>query len=396
MIIKGTSRSGPAGLAKHLGNAETNERIELLETRGTIAEDLRGALIEMDTYAMGTRCQKPLYHAAISPEPPHRLSAEQRNQAVDALERKMGFDGHARVVVLHEKEGREHLHVVWTRIDIHHMRAVSDSHNFRKHEQVSRALEAEWGHARIQGAHHERSGVERPDRTPSRAELRQEDRTGIKGKDVKAEVSVAFQASDGAESFRAALADKGYVLAHGDRRDFVIVDYAGGIHSLARRIEGVKAAELREFMAPIDRASIPTISEVKSLLRERSGKEIGNELAGDDDTMRRLREAKAEFAAGDEYRRGGDYVSQSLAAQADFERRQERLRQMEQDRQRQAAAAEVTKPAPAEEITPSRELSENEQNALDRLRAAKLDAPDVSRGLGQQNGAPGAGHTRSR
>jgi hypothetical protein len=41
------------------------------------------------------------------------------------------------------------------------------------------------------------------------------------------------------------LAEHGYMLARGDRRDFVIVDREGGIHSLARRIDGMKAAELR-------------------------------------------------------------------------------------------------------------------------------------------------------
>ena len=78
MIIKGKSRAGPQQLATHLGNAEKNERISLIETRGTIAQDLRGALVEMDAYAAGTKCERSLYHAAISPEPPHLLTSEQR------------------------------------------------------------------------------------------------------------------------------------------------------------------------------------------------------------------------------------------------------------------------------------------------------------------------------
>jgi hypothetical protein len=85
MIIKGKSRAGPQQLATHLGNAEKNERVSLVETRGTIAQDLRGALVEMDAYAAGTRCQRSLYHAAIRPEPPNVLTPEQRAAAVDAL-----------------------------------------------------------------------------------------------------------------------------------------------------------------------------------------------------------------------------------------------------------------------------------------------------------------------
>ena len=51
--------------------------------------------------------------------------------------------------------------------------------------KVARDLERRFGHDRVQGAHHERAGVERPDRSPSRAELRQEEKTGVKGRQVK-------------------------------------------------------------------------------------------------------------------------------------------------------------------------------------------------------------------
>ncbi|HUB95868.1 MAG TPA: relaxase/mobilization nuclease domain-containing protein, partial [Stellaceae bacterium] len=269
MIIKGKSRAGAQQLARHLGNAEKNERVSLLETRGTVAQDLRGALVEMAAIAAGTRCEKSLYHAAMSPEPPHRLTPEQRSEAIDALEAKLGLTGHARVVVMHEKLGREHIHVVWSRIDLEKMRSVSDSHNYRKHEEVARALERRFGHDRVQGAHHERDGVARPERTPSRAELQQQERTGITGKMVKVEVTAAFRASDGPEAFRAALAERGYILAKGDRRDHVIIDPFGGVHSLARRIEGMKAGALREFMAPLDRDSLPSIEEARKVARDR-------------------------------------------------------------------------------------------------------------------------------
>jgi Relaxase/Mobilisation nuclease domain len=342
MIIKGSSRSGPAALATHLGNAEKNERVSLLETRGTVAQDLRGALVEMDAYALGTRCEKPLYHAAMSPEPPHRLTDEQRTEAIDALEKKLGLDGHSRVVVMHEKLGREHIHVVWSRIDLDHMRSVSDSHNYRKHEEVARDLERRFGHDRVQGAHAERDGVERPDRTPSRAELRQEERTGIKGKDVKLDVTEAFRASDGPEAFRTALDDKGYLLAKGDKRDFVIVDRAGGIHSLARRIDGMKAAELREFMKPLDRESLPSAERAKETQLDRgrglqsaydqqrwdealaaSGIEKARQLEDLQKRQRQeLREAHADATHEKAYGRGDDYVSQTMAAQKDHARRQ--------------------------------------------------------------------------
>ncbi len=267
----------------------------------------------MDAYAAGTRCEKSLYHAAMSPEPPHRLTPEQRAEAISVLEEKLGLVNHARVVVMHEKLGREHIHIVWSRIDTERMRSVSDSHNYRKHEEVARELERRFGHDRVQGAHHERDGVQRPNRTPSRAELRQEERTGIKGKLVKQEVTGLFRASDGPEAFRAALEDKGYIIAPGDRRDFVIVDRKGGIHSLARRIDGLRAAALREFMGPLDRTTLPSIEQAKQIADERE---------------RRAQEAKSareEASLEKAYSRSEGLVAQNAAAQKDYEQRQKKL-----------------------------------------------------------------------
>jgi hypothetical protein len=357
MIIKGKSRSRPMKLALHLENTEQNEKVTLLETRGTIADDLRGALVEMHAHAAGTMCEKPLYHAAINPD--GRLTPEQRNEAIDALEAKLGFEGHPRAVVAHEKYGREHFHVVWSRIDIERMRAVSDSHNYRKHEEVSRDLERRFGHDRVQGAHHERDGAKRPDRTPSRAELRQEERTGIKGKQVKEEVTAIFRASDNADAFKAALADKGYILAQGDRRDFVVVDSRGGVHSLARRIDGMKAAELRSFMSPIDRDGLPTADQARTPLVEKTKKE----RAQDDENR-----LEASFS------HGADYVSQTRAALKEHQTRQ---KQQEVRFWNEEIGAKMEKYAA-------------------RFLQGEVQRRDADPGSGRQNQAPGGGHTRSR
>jgi hypothetical protein len=396
MIIKGKSRAGPSALAAHLGNAEKNERVTLLEVRGTIAQDLRGALVEMDAYSVGTRCEKSLYHGAISPAPPHRLSRDQVIEAVDALEERLGLKGHARIIVLHEYLGRAHIHPVWSRINLATMKSVSDSHNYRKHEEVARDLERRFGHERVQGAHHERDGVERPDRTPSRAELRQEERTGIKGKLVKEEVTAAFRASDGPEAFKAALEDKEYVLAPGDRRDFVIVDRKGGIHSLARRIDGIKAAGLREFMAPLDRAALPTLEQAKEMAEDRE---------------RRAQEAKEsseEASLEKAYSRGDGYVAQSSAAQKDHEQRQKRLDSIaksdsvwnriekgEQEReQRQAKLNEAFEidPRTGNKRRRKRDLGALEVGTGGKDRTDHKPDSDPDR----QNKAPGGGRTRSR
>jgi hypothetical protein len=271
--IKGQSRAGGRELAAHLLNAEKNETISIVRVSGTVAQDLPGAFAEMEAVASGTRCQKSLYHAKISPDPKEpRLTPEQWDRAVSALADELGMDGNAYVFVLHRKYGkftpdvlREHGHVVFSRIDPETMTAVHDGHNYRKHEIVARQLEREFGHARIQGAHAERNGHPRPERTPPEWEMQRATISGINPRDVGATVRRLWSEARTPQSFAAALPQKGLRLAIG-KRDLVVLDPAGDVHTLARCL-GVKVADIRAKLAGIDRATLPTVEQAREALR---------------------------------------------------------------------------------------------------------------------------------
>jgi hypothetical protein len=248
---------------------DTNERAEVKEIRGVVAEDLLGAFREMEGVAVGTRATKPFYHASINTRADEPLTDEQRAQAIDRLEAELNLYGQARAVVIHSKEGREHCHIVWSRIDLDRMTAISDGNNYYKHEKVARALEREFGHERVQGAHVERDGKERPERTPSHSEMLQAERTGVSPAAARALMTELWRETDSGKSFQAALETKWWVLARGDRRDFVAIDSEGGTHSIARRIEGAKAADVRQRFADIDPASLPSVADAKQIQRER-------------------------------------------------------------------------------------------------------------------------------
>jgi hypothetical protein len=280
VVIKGTSCAGAARIAKHLSCTETNELNELHEPRGVAAEDLYGALREMEAVALGTRCKKPFYHASINTPAHERLTDEQRAHAIDRLELALGLSGQPRVVVIHRKKEREHCHIVWSRIDLERMRVISDSHNYRKHEQVARQLEREFAHARVQGAHVEREGRERPKRTPSHAEMQQAERSGLSVQTVKVAITDIWRRTDSSQAFASALRDSGYELARGDRRDFVVIDPKGGVHSLARRIEGARARDIRMRMADLDPTRLPSVTGARSLQHERAGSKSGSVTAG--------------------------------------------------------------------------------------------------------------------
>ncbi len=278
MIIKGQSRARARQLATHLLRADQNESIGLHECRGTIAQDVAGALIEMETRGRAARSERPLYHASISPEAATPLTEDQIGQAVDLLEERLGFHGQPRVVVLHRKKGREHVHVVWSRIDVDRGTAIADSWNYRLHEKAARELEALFGHRPVQGSQgrRRRRGSRR---TVQDHELRQAERSGIPIGLVSGELTALWRgARDGAE-FRRTLEGAGYILARGDRRVFVVIDRSGGVHSLARRIEGVDAAMLRERLRDLSLNQLPSVAEarasVTSIKTRHSSRQLG-------------------------------------------------------------------------------------------------------------------------
>lgn len=311
MIIKGTSVAGAGRLEVHLTRVDENERVEIREFRGVASENLHDALHDMEAFAAGTRAEKPFYHASINTLASERLTEEQRAHGIETLERKLGLTGQPRIVVVHEKKDREHTHIVWSRIDLEHMRAISDSHNFAKHEEIARQLEREFGHARVQGAHAERDGTPRPKRTPSHAEMLQAERTGLTPQQVTEQVTALWRTTDNGKSFAAGLSDAGYVLARGDRRDFVIIDLKCGTHSLARRIEGARVKDVRERMADIDPLQLPSVAEAKAIQRERQaerGEAISQNVRpdGSRETGRKAPEVDRERSPGTHEKPGAE------------------------------------------------------------------------------------------
>jgi len=125
----------------------------------------------------------------------------------------------------------------------------------------------------VQGAHIEREGKERPKRTPSHAEMLQAERTGMSPQEAKEKITELWRNTDTGQAFAAALEKNGWILARGDRRDFVVIDPMGGTHSLSRRIEGANAKDVRARMADIDPARLPTVAEAKQVQRERRAQE---------------------------------------------------------------------------------------------------------------------------
>lgn len=272
MIIKGTSRGSPVQLARHLLRQDTNETVRIVQL-DLPTGSLREAMRDWQLISAGTRGAKGLYHANISPDARYAMTPEQWQRAVDVLEKELGFDGQPRAVVVHEKHGRQHIHVVWQRTDIDTMTLVSDSFNCVAHERASMALETEFGHEHVPGKHAKRDREKQPEfpeEEISHAEWQQAERAGADPHAFKDAITALYAHSDNGQAFQATLEEHGLVLAKGDRRDYVLVDAVGQIYSLARQIKGVAAKDLRAFMADVDREAIPSVEEAKALQEQRA------------------------------------------------------------------------------------------------------------------------------
>lgn len=270
MIIKGGSRAGPRQLAAHLQRTDTNERMEVLELHSGL-DDLAATFRDWQTLSEGTRGKKGLYHVNIDPDARYDMTPQQWARAVEVLEQELGLDGQPRAVVLHEKKGRQHIHIVWARTDLETMTMRSDSNNYLAHERASLKLEREFGHEHVPGKHAKRDRAKQPEfprAEVSHAEHQQAERSGLSTQDRRAQLAALKSSCDSGMAFKAAVEEAGYVLARGDSKDFVLVGPEGSVYSLSRELK-MKAAETRAFMADVDRDTLPTASEAKAQQRDR-------------------------------------------------------------------------------------------------------------------------------
>jgi hypothetical protein len=324
IIIKGGSRCNGAFFAKHLLNPDHNEQVHVEEIRGLAAKNIGQAFYEMKAVASGTRCKHFFYHAHINPETDEILTPEQWDRAVDELEKRLGLEGQARFVVEHEKKGRTHRHVVWSRIDVDQMRAIRMDHDYARHQAVARQLEKEFGlrpGRSVLGPDAEKGN--RPERRPKSWETFRGQKSGVNVQDLKEEVTRLWREADSAEAFTAALEERGYILARGDSRAWCIVDRNGDIHSLARRIEGVKAKDVREKLSDIDPQTVPHVKEAAEQQKERQA-ELVREEEDRQQALQREEEQRLQAVREEEERR-------LQAVKEEEEKRQEAIRE-EQER----------------------------------------------------------------
>jgi len=282
MILKASQRSNAANLSRHLMNDRDNEHVELHELRGFVSEDLNGALLEIDAVSKGTRCQQPLFSLSLSPPQQEQVSIDQFEAAIEMAEAKLGLDDQPRAIVFHEKDGRRHAHVVWSRIDALEMKAINLPFFKGKLMDVSRELYLENGWEMPKGL------IDRELKNPlnfTREEWQQTKRMNQDPRLIKAMFRECWTRSDDTASLKQALEERGYFLAKGDRRSVVALDHKGEVYSLSR-YAGIKAKEVRDSLG--DTSQLPSVDETRALIAQRMTKQLDGYVREVDAKYKRL------------------------------------------------------------------------------------------------------------
>lgn len=245
MILKGNVRGSGNELARHLMNARDNEHVELHDLRGFVSDDLHGAMQESEAVARGTRCKKPLFSLSLNPPEQEDVPVEAFETAIQLVEAQLGLQDQPRAIVFHEKEGRRHAHCVWSRIDGEQMKAIDLPFYKNRLNEVSRELYLEHGWRLPDGFRDKRS---RDPLAFTLEEWQQAKRTNQDPKQTKSLIRECWNGSVNAQAFEAALQQKGFWLARGDKRGFVAVDWRGEVYSLSR-MSGARAKDLKALKA---------------------------------------------------------------------------------------------------------------------------------------------------
>ncbi|MEM6413512.1 MAG: relaxase [Pseudomonadota bacterium] len=262
MILKGSQRGGAKQLGAHLLKTEENERVEVHEIRGFMADDVVGALREAEAISKGTKCRQFLFSVSLNPPERENVRVETFEGAIDKIEERNGLTGQPRVIVFHEKEGGRHAHAVWSRIDAETMTAKPLPYFKNKLRETSKELYLENGWQMPRGLMDSQA---RDPRNFTLAEWQQAKRVGRNAGELKALIQECWAVSDSRKSFAHALEERGLYLARGDRRGHVAVTFEGEPISIPRAI-GQKSKDVQARLGKP--AELPSITDTRQRIAE--------------------------------------------------------------------------------------------------------------------------------
>lgn len=301
LLIKGQVRGNAEWLGSHLSSAENNEQISVIGSVGIAnSTDIRAAMHELR--AMHGNDKRCFFHAKIniSTDKCDELKPNDWQQIAAHHARRLGLENNARMLVLHKKNGRTHLHIAYC------TRSLSgklwrDSNVFQRNLGIQFAIAKEdMPHLGLSGQ--EPGKASKPDgprpqpRRKTDADFARESGRGarIDADRVAADASAAWKAAQAEPAARRGLrlveelARRGYAVVEGRRGPGIVHrDEPSVFHSLARRA-GQRVGEVRAVLSGIELPAFDEATKVRANdLRKRQGVDAAQRGLQQDRTRQR-------------------------------------------------------------------------------------------------------------
>lgn len=346
MIPKGNQRGGGQQLATHLMNSFDNDRVEILDVRGAIAADLHGAFAEWYAQSKATDCRKYLYSLSINPD--HRQGPYTRDHYydfIDRVEKKLRLTNQPRAIVKHVKKGREHYHVIWSRIDGAKGKAVQMSHDRQKLRKVAQEYARDHHLILPPGMQNDRGAARFAFRAAAEnlAEKQQQDRSGISKRERRDAITRAWHGSKDATTLIRALEASGFFLARGDQRSYVVVDLSGEIHSLSRQITGVKAKDIEARLASLDIDKMPSAAAAQTHARNKRQALLPGSERQDSAARKAALSEQADAAKAEAQKRRDELAKAHAVRRSELEGKKEKLAQTHEAERKALAQIQAAK-----------------------------------------------------
>jgi hypothetical protein len=280
VFAKGNLHASGVKLVNYVLSAERHDEcVELGGARGFdfFSSDPREAARLMQRLAdASTRCEKPWFHTQTRLPADERLTPEQWEVVRTREEKRLGFSDLPCIWSFHVNEvtGERHMHAAWFRVDVEQERAVDPGLFKLRLKETCRGLEREFGLRELDNHRqpHDRA------RAADRNEVEEARRLGIDVRAIRNSILDCYQHADNGRAFRAAIEEKGFILANGDRRDCVLViDQAGGHHALNKKLTGHTLEETRSRFADLDRSQLLSVEQAQATQRDRQAEQAMRE-----------------------------------------------------------------------------------------------------------------------
>jgi len=162
VIFNVTKGADPYGLVHYL-LLKDPERVAWVGERNLMTMDPSDVVARMRAVMdLSSRVEHPVYHVSASWHPDDKPTYEQMSQVVDRVRDTLGFDAHQVFVVSHNDTDHPHIHMVFNRVSPETGKALNMSHDYKRLDQLGRALEQEHGWSNVRSPFADRSaGMDR-------------------------------------------------------------------------------------------------------------------------------------------------------------------------------------------------------------------------------------------